>query len=133
MDAVQLSGDDIPALVERMRRLQQRRMELRAERDRQRAVRPLTTDQLAELEADLLTCVAERREMCREQPAEARRLLDDVLVKRMLWVPRPDARGGCYEFTAECSLWRLVSGVLGHPKRKWPQGDTTEGGTSSHL
>ena len=125
VDAVQRGGGEVTGLVERLRRLEQRRGELRIERDRLRVITPVTARQLAELEADLLTCLAERREMCRAQPTQARRLLHDVLVKRMMWTPHSDDRGGLYEFTAECSLGRLVTGVLGqHPMRWWPQRDS---------
>ena len=69
----------------------------------------------------MLACLEDRRAMCRAQPAEARKVLNDVLVKRMTWTPHSDAQGGYHAFTAECSLGRLVTGALQHAKRCWPQ------------
>jgi len=122
--AVQLGGGEVAKLIERLREREQHATELRTERDRLRtATGTLTARQLAELEADMLAVLDDRRAMCREQPAEARKLLNDVLVKRMTWTPHSDAQGGYYTFTAECSLGRLVTGTVQHAKHWWPQGD----------
>jgi len=127
-DAIQLGRGEVPVLVERLRHLEARRGELRRERDHLRTVSTAipTAKRLAALGRDILACLADRQQMCREQPAQARRLLSDALTKRMTWTPHADARGGYYEFTAECSLGRVVTAALQHSKRWWPQRDSIE-------
>jgi site-specific DNA recombinase len=132
VDAVQGSRGEVAALVDRLRRLEARQGELRAERDRLRttAAAPAGRHDLEALEADILRCIADRQTMYRAQPVKVRPLLADVLVKRMTWTPQPDDRGGAYAFTAECSFAGLISGLLPggdpgrHPKRLNPLGAT---------
>ena len=83
-------------LIERLRRLEARQGELRRERDHLRTVTTAipTAKRLAELERDILACLADRQRMCREQPAQARQLLSDALTKRMTGTPHADALGG---------------------------------------
>jgi hypothetical protein len=92
--------------------LEARRAALWTERDALKAAAPLTTRDLAGLEADIAACLAERRAMCRAHPSEARRVLDSVLVERMAWTPHGARRDAYVSFSAKCSLDRLVTGVL---------------------
>jgi hypothetical protein len=116
VDTVETGGGDVASLVARLRKLEQEREELRAEQARQAvsSTRHPALADLADLERDIRAWRADRRVM---KPDAARRLLGDIITKRMVWTPREDARGGYYEFTAECALDRLVAGILAGSKR----------------
>jgi len=103
--AVQLGGD-LATLVEQIRRLEQCRANLHAERDsaQRGPATPMTAYEIAELEAEVLARLAEWQRLMRRHPHETRQRLSEVLTKRMVWMPREDADG------------RLLVGFAGGPR-----------------
>ena len=106
-------GGDLPSLVDQIRNLEQRRADLHTEGARLEhlAPTPPTTRQFAELESEVLARLAQWTQLMRRCPHETRQRLADLLTKRMMWTPRVDTTGFHYEFTAECSIGQLVTGV----------------------
>lgn len=104
-------GGELSPLVAEMQRLDARKAALRADLD--------AASRLAELDlagADLLALVEESLADCRglltRQTTEARGILRELLADRVIYWPIERAGGRWCEFTAACSLGRVLRGAV---------------------
>jgi len=121
--AVMLGGD-LPTLVAEMKALERRRAYLEAEVQSLEQVGNLSATDLQALEPDLLLRLEDWRALFRRHVLEARQMLGKVLSGRVVFTPRATGAEWEVEYTAECSLGKLVSGILGPKAVVAPTGHT---------
>ena len=111
-EAVVLGGD-LPTLVAEMKTLEQRRAALHGEIQRlEQGDGRRAADLLAD-ESELLLRLADWRALFRRHLGEARQMLGQLLVGRVIFTPRVTGPDWEVDYAAEGSLRGLVAGVLG--------------------
>jgi len=106
-------GGDLPTLVAEMKALERRRASLEAEVQNLEEVGGLSATDLETLEPELLVRLADWRALFRRHVLEARQMLGKVLSGRVVFTPRATGVEWEVEYTAECSLGKLLNGILG--------------------
>jgi hypothetical protein len=106
-------GGDLPTLVAEMKALEHRRAFLEADLKRLEQVRRLSATDLQALEPKLLDRLEDWRGLFRRHLLEARQMLGKILIGRVTFTPSALCAEWEVEYAAECSLGRLVSGILG--------------------
>ena len=105
-------GGDLPTLVAEMKALERRRAYLEAEVQNLEHVGGLSTADLHALEPELLVRLEDWRAMFRRHVLEARQMIAKILTGRVVFTPRATGAEWEVEYAAECSLGKLVSGIL---------------------
>jgi hypothetical protein len=105
-------GGDLPTLVAEMKALERRRAYLEAEVQNVEHVEGLSATDLQALEPELLTRLEDWRAMFRRHVLEARQMIAKILTGRVVFTPRATGAEWAVEYAAECSLGKLVSGIL---------------------
>jgi site-specific DNA recombinase len=112
-DAVAAAGEPLPSLRDRLRAGERRRAELLAQLEHLdglgRAARPGMSAELKGMLRERLTAWGT---LLRSNPLEARPILRQLLVGRLVLTPRELPAGRFYEFTATATYGALVSGVV---------------------
>jgi site-specific DNA recombinase len=106
-------GGDLPTLVAEMKALESRRAYLEAEVQSLEQVGGLSAIDLHTLQPELLMRLEDWRALFRRHVLEARQMLARVLSGRVVFTPRATGAEWEVEYAAECSLGKLVNGVLG--------------------
>ncbi len=104
-------GGDLPTLVAEMEALERRRAYLEAEVQNLEEVGGLSVIDLETLEPELLVRLDDWRALFRRHVLEARQMLAKVLSGRGVFTPRATRAEWEVEYTAECSLGKLVNGI----------------------
>lgn len=115
-------GGDLPTLVAEMKALERRRAYLEAELQNLERVRGLSATDLHALEPELLLRLEDWRALFRRHVLEARQMLATILSGRVVFTPRATGAAWAVEYAAECSLGKLVNGVLGPKAVVAPRG-----------
>jgi DNA invertase Pin-like site-specific DNA recombinase len=105
-------GGDLPSLVAEIKALERRRAYLEAEVQNLEHVGGLRATDLQALEPELLMRLEDWRALFRRHVMEARQMLGKVLSGRVVFTPRATGAAWAVEYAAECSLGKLVSGIL---------------------
>jgi hypothetical protein len=108
------TGDPLPTLMDAMRAREQRRADLKGQLEHvdglARAARPAMT---AELRHALRRRLKGWSTLLRRNPVEARPILRQLLVGRLVATPRQLPAGRFYEFTVTATYGKLLAGVVG--------------------
>jgi len=105
-------GGDLPTLVAEMKALERRRASLEAEVQNLEHVGGLSATDLHALEPELLVRLEHWRAMFRRHVLEARQMVAKILTGRVVFTPRATGAEWAVEYAAECSLGKLVNGIL---------------------
>ena len=105
-------GGDLPSLVAEMKALDRRRAYLEGEVQNLEHVGGLSATDLQALEPELLMRLEDWRALFRRHVMETRQMLGKVLTGRVVFTPRATGAEWAVEYAAECSLGKLVDGVL---------------------
>jgi DNA invertase Pin-like site-specific DNA recombinase len=106
-------GGDLPTLVAEMKTLERRRAGLHAETQRLEQGDGFRAADLLAVESELLMRLADWRALFRRHLREARQMLGQLLVGRVIFTPRATGPDWEVDYAAEGSLGGLVAGVLG--------------------
>ena len=106
-------GGDLPTLVAEMTVLERRRAFLEAELQRLEHGGGLSAIDLEALEPELLGRLEDWRALFHRHVMEARQMLTTILSGRVTFIPRTTGTEWEVAYAAECSLGKLVTGVLG--------------------
>jgi hypothetical protein len=106
-------GGDLPTLVAEMKTLERRRAALQAEVQRLEQGDGLSAADLLAVEGELLLRLADWRALFRRHLGEARQMLGQLLVGRVIFTPRATGPDWEVDYAADGSLGGLVAGVLG--------------------
>jgi len=106
-------GGNLPTLVAEIAALEQRAAHLREDLQRLERSQGVGVTDLHALESKILTRLEDWRAMFRRHVMEARQMLAQILIGRVLFTPRATGADWEVEYVAECSLGKLIGGVLG--------------------
>ncbi len=111
-DAV-ASGEMLPSLMQAIRERERRRAELQARLEHLdglgKVVEHLDRGRLAR---ELAARLTDWQGLIAGQPIQARQLLRQFLVGRLVFTPRQDEHGAYYEFTGRASYGKLLAGLV---------------------
>jgi hypothetical protein len=105
-------GGNLATLVAEIKALEQRATYLKEELQRLERSQGLSTTDLQTLLPTVLTHLEDWRAMFRRHVMEARQMLAQVLTGRVLFTPRATGADWEVEYAAECSLGKLLGGIL---------------------
>ena len=114
----------LDAIVAAMKEREIRRTSLRSELAKLEGRAKVASLDTAHLMVNLRERLTDCQGLLQRQTPEARQLLRNLLVGRLVFTPREDVNGRYYEFVGQGSISELLTGVV-LPKVWWPQRDST--------
>lgn len=132
VNAVAAGGEGVSALVDALRRGQERLTALKSELEALAKPRARCTDTKALREA-VRQRLAGWRELLRANTAEARRIMAKLLKGRLVFTPKRDGDREFYEFSGEGTIQPVIEGIVPEAITTFgvPSGIRLHGGTAS--
>jgi len=116
------SGGDIPALLDAVKEREKRRAYLQEELQAVEGLEKIAQLDLGKVKQDLRDRLTDWQGLLQRQPVQARQILRKLLVGRLVFTPQEDEGGRFYAFSGECSLGRVLEGVVLPKALKTPTG-----------